>query len=151
KGGKQHKYLQQMVKRLAEDKGFKAIIEKQVLGGKGSIDVALERDDRSIACEISVSTGSEWEVGNIQKCIASGFESVIVISPEKKNLTRIREAVDSNLEKETAAHIRYLTVEDFLSFLDEQEANAAGKEQTVRGYKVKVKYRALDQSERKVK
>jgi hypothetical protein len=36
-------------------------------------------------------------------------------------------------------------------FLDEEEASAAGNEQTVRGYKVKVKYRPLDESERKSK
>jgi hypothetical protein len=99
KGGRQHKYLQNMVKRLAEDKGFKATIEKAVLGGKGSVDVALGRDGRAVACEISVSTNSEQELGNIQKCLAAGFETVLVISPEKKNLTGIREAVESNLER----------------------------------------------------
>src|SRR5439155_11091472 len=88
KGGQQHKYLQEMVKRLAEDKGFKATIEKPVLGGKGSIDVALEKNGRLIACEIAVSTTSGWELGNIQKCLAAGFEIVLVISPEKKNLTK---------------------------------------------------------------
>jgi hypothetical protein len=72
-----------MLKRLAEDKGFKATIEKPVLGGKGSIDVALERGDRNIACEISISTTTEWKIGNIQ-CLASGFETVLVISPEKR-------------------------------------------------------------------
>jgi hypothetical protein len=36
-----------------------------------------------------------------------------------------------------------------LSFLDEEEAKAATTEQTVKGYKVKVKYRALNESERK--
>jgi hypothetical protein len=151
KGGQQHKYLQQIVKRMAEEKGFKATIEKSVLGGKGSIDVALERDGRQIACEISVSTSTEQELGNIQKCLASGCESVFVLSPEKKTLSSIREAVDSSLEKNEAARIRYLTLEDFLSFLDEEEANAATKEQTVRGYKVKVKYRPLGEAERKAK
>src|SRR5205807_7360973 len=56
KGGRQHKYLQEMVKRLAEDKGFMATIERPVLGGKGSVDVALERNGTKIACEISIST-----------------------------------------------------------------------------------------------
>jgi len=151
KGGQQHKYLQQMVKRLAEEKGFKTTIEKPVLGGKGSIDVALEKNGRKIACEISVSTTSEQELGNIQKCLASGFETVLVISPEKKSLANIREEVESSLEKDAAERIHYLTLEEFLNFLDEEEASAAGKEQTVRGYKVKTKFRVLDESERKAK
>lgn len=149
KGGRQHKYLQDMIKRLAEDKGFKSTIEKAVLGGKGSVDVALERNGRAVACEISVSTNSEQELGNIQKCLAAGFETVLVISPEKKNLAGIRDAVESSLEKNQADRIRYLNVEDFLGFLDEEDAKAATKEQTVKGYKVKVKYRALGESERK--
>jgi hypothetical protein len=151
KGGRQHKYLQDMVKRLAEDKGFKATIEKPVLGGKGSIDVALEKEGRLIACEISVSTTSEQELGNIQKCIAAGFEIVLVISPEKKNLTRIRQQAESSLEKGTIKNIRYLTLEEFLTFLDEEEAKAATKETTVRGYKVKVKYRPVDEAEKKTR
>jgi hypothetical protein len=120
-----------------------------MLGGKGSVDVALERDGRAVACEISVSTNPEQELGNIQKCLAAGFETVLVISPEKKNLAGIRETVESSLEKTEIDRVRYLNVEDFLTFLDEEEAKAATKEQTVKGYQVKVKYRALNESERK--
>jgi hypothetical protein len=149
KGGQQHKYLQEMVKRLAEEKGFKATIEKQVVGGKGSIDVALETERRNIACEISISTNPDQELGNIQKCLAAGFETVIVISPDKKNLANIRQTVEEKLEQ--SARVRYFSLENFLGFLDEEEAGAAGKEQTVRGYKVKVKYRALSESEKKAK
>src|ERR1035437_885308 len=35
RGGPQHKYLQSLVKRFAEDRGFKATIEKMVLDGHG--------------------------------------------------------------------------------------------------------------------
>src|SRR2546428_5070259 len=41
RGGLQHKYLQSLVKRLAEKRGFEAQIEKTVLGGHGHVDVAL--------------------------------------------------------------------------------------------------------------
>ena len=98
KGGRQHKYLQEMVKRLAEDKGFRATIEKPVLGGKGSVDVALEKDGRAIACEISVSTTAEWELGNIQKCLASGFEKVFLLSQEKKSLANAHELIKGSFE-----------------------------------------------------
>jgi hypothetical protein len=86
-----------------------------------------------------------------QKRLAIGFETVLVISPEKKNLAKIQRAVDANLEKDQTGRMRFFTVEDFLNFLDEEEARAATTEQTVRGYKVKVKYRALNESERKAR
>jgi hypothetical protein len=71
---------------VGESKGFRATIEKEILGGLGSVDVALEKEGRSIACEVSVTAGKEQELGNIQKCPATGFETVLVISPEKRNL-----------------------------------------------------------------
>ena len=79
-----------------------------------------------------------------QKRLAVGFETVLVISPEKKNLAKIQRAVDANLEKDQTGRMRFFTVEDFLNFLDEEEARAAITEQTVRGYKVKAKYRILN-------
>ncbi|MGH8545615.1 MAG: type IV secretory system conjugative DNA transfer family protein, partial [Gammaproteobacteria bacterium] len=51
RGGQQHKYLQNLIKRMGEDKGYKATVEKEILGGIGKVDVALEKDATSIACE----------------------------------------------------------------------------------------------------
>jgi len=56
-----------------------------------------------------------------------------VISPEKKNLTSIQEAITASLAKNEIERIRCLTLVDFLTFLDEEEARAATTEQTVRG------------------
>jgi hypothetical protein len=44
-----------------------------------------------------------------------------MISPEKKNLTSIHEAVTANLAKNEIEGIRCLTLVDFLTFLDEEE------------------------------
>jgi hypothetical protein len=48
----QHRYLQNLIKKIAADKGYRATIELSVLGGSGKVDVSLERDGRKIACEI---------------------------------------------------------------------------------------------------
>jgi predicted ATP-grasp superfamily ATP-dependent carboligase len=56
-----------------------------------------------------------------------------VISPEKKNLTSIQEAMTASLSKNEIERIRCLTLVDFLTFLDEEEARAAATEQTVKG------------------
>jgi len=149
KGGRQHKYLQEMVKRLAEDKGFMATIEKPVLGGKGSVDVALEKDGRAIGCEISVSTTSEWEFGNIQKCLAAGFERVFVLTQESKNIVRIRQLASNSLEKNDLEKVSFFTIEDFIAFLEEEEAKGQESEQIIRGRKVRVRHRALSEAEKK--
>ena len=43
------------------------MIEEPTPGGKGSVDVALRRDDFSIACEISVTSTVAQEVGNVHE------------------------------------------------------------------------------------
>jgi TraM recognition site of TraD and TraG len=151
KGGRQHKYLQDMVKRLAEDKGFRATIEKPVLGGKGSIDVALEKNGRAIACEISVRTSSEQEFGNLQKCLAAGFDRVFLLSQENKNLTAIMEVASNNLEKNDLDKVSFFTIEDFIGFLEEEEAKSQETEEIIGGRKVRVRHRALSEAERKAR
>jgi hypothetical protein len=151
RGGAQHKYLQDLIKRWATSKGYRATIEQQILDGMGSIDVALERDGQSIAVEISVSTTVEHEVGNIQKCLAAGFGHVVLISLDRKTITKAKEAVGASFGDEERTRVRVLTPEDFFDFVETLEAYAAGREETVRGYKVKVQYRKVTEGEQKAR
>jgi hypothetical protein len=52
--------MQQFIKRWAEGMGYRATIEKPLDNGC-SVDVALEKENVSIACEISVTTTSAHE------------------------------------------------------------------------------------------
>src|SRR6185295_18272065 len=52
KGGPEHTYLQELIKRWAEEKGFRAVVDEAIPGGRESIDLALYRGDLRIACEI---------------------------------------------------------------------------------------------------
>lgn len=151
RGGAQHKYLQQLIKRLAEDKGFRVIVEQPVLGGTGFVDVSLEQGERKIACEISVTSTEGYEIGNIQKCLAAGYDQVIVLSAEKRALQKLERAASSHLESETAGRVLFLQPEGFVSFIEEAAGEASGKEERVRGYKVKVQYKAVDSAERQAR
>jgi hypothetical protein len=124
-------------------------IEKPVLGGKGSVDVALEKNGMKIACEISVTTSSEQEFGNLQKCLAAGFDRVILLSQENKNLTAIREVASNSLEKNDLDKVSFFTIEDFIGFLEEEEAKGQETEQIIGGRKVRTRHRALSEAERK--
>ena len=151
RGGQHHKYLQQLVKRLADDRGYRTTIEKLILGGVGSVDVSLEKGGRKIACEISVTSGAEQELGNVQKCLAAGYDQVILLSSERKALSKIREFVAARIDEETLRKVLFLPSEEFVDYLDQVEAGAASKEQTVRGYKVKVGYRPVGEKEKQTR
>ena len=118
---------------MAEDKGYLATIEKQVLAGQGSVDVALEREGKSIACEISVTTTVEHEIGNIQKCLAAGFEHVVLIASDKKTLTSARQVSSTAIAEKDLGRVKFMMPEELADFLEELEAEAATNEQVIRG------------------
>jgi len=151
RGGAQHKYLQDLIKRWAVSKGYRATIEQQILDGMGSVDVALVREGQSIACEISISTTVDHEIGNLQKCLAAGFGHVVLISPDRKTIAHAKEAVNATFSVEERDRVRVLTLEDFFEFVETLEAHAAGREGMVQGYKVKVEYRKVAEGEQKAR
>jgi hypothetical protein len=151
RGGPQHKYLQELVRRWAHSKGYKTTIEKPILDGMGSVDVALEKDGCSIACEITVTTTIDHEVGNIQKCLAAGFMHVLLISSDRKVIARAKEAVSATFSEEELKRVRVLTPEDFFEFVESLEAHAAAREEMVRGYKVKVQYQSVTEGDQKAR
>lgn len=151
RGGQQHRYLQQLIKRWAESRGYRITIEKAILDGLGSVDVALEKGERLVACEISVTTSPEIELGNVQKCLAAGFEQVLVVSADRKALSRAQAYVAPQLEEKDRERVRFLTPEELFSFLEARDAHAAAGEETVRGYKVKVQYRSVGEDEKEAK
>ena len=54
KGGPEHIYNQELIRRWAQDKGYLATVEAEILDGLGSVDIALEKDGWRLACEVSV-------------------------------------------------------------------------------------------------
>jgi hypothetical protein len=151
RGGQQHKYLQSLIKRFGEDRGYRVTIEKPILDGTGFVDVALERDDFSLAVEISITTGVEHEIGNVQKCLAAGFDLVVLVVSEKKALTRARKEVGATVSEQDHERVQVRSPEELVSLLDALEAERKSTEQMVAGYKVKVKYTPVekDDAERK--
>lgn len=149
KGGQQHKYLQQLIKRWGEERGYKATIEKQVAGG--SVDVALEKEGHAIACEICVTTTVDHEVGNIWKCLAAGFDQIVMVTSERKVLGRIKDAISAAIDESQLSAVQFFLPEDFFVFLNQLVAESKSKEETIKGYKVKVKYKSITAEEQKAR
>ena len=151
RGGPQHKYLQNLIKKIAEDRGYRAVIEQPTEDGTGRIDVALLKGKKKIACEISVTTTPEHECGNVRKCLSAGYTPVIVLTSDVSHLRKIREAIKPELDSEQRDSVRFFLPEQFTAFLEEDAASSAGSETVVKGYKVKVNYKAVETSAQKEK
>jgi hypothetical protein len=138
RGGAQHQAIQKRIKELAEGLGFRSVIEKPVLDGHGSVDLWLERNGQNIACEISISTTIDHEVGNVAKCLKAGVPKVAVICLDEERLRKISNAVSGSLGLESAAQVEYFQPDPFIAYLNSLPANTTQPAVTMqRGYKIK--------------
>lgn len=147
RGGKQHKYLQHLVKQLAEERGFRATVEETILGGDGRVDVSLVRGGRRVACEISVTTGKDWELGNVEKCLAAGYDEVVLILGNVRQVKTLSTFIAQNIAERDRERIRFAMPESIMEFLDSIEQSPQTSESEVRGYKVKVTRQNLSPEE----
>jgi len=147
KGGQEHKSLQHFIKRLAEEKGFRATIEESILSGKGQVDVSLSLGKRRIACEISVTTNRDHELQNVEKCIAAGYMEILLVGATERHSKSLAKFIGENLVEGHGAAIRYASREGIVDFLDSLELPIAATESTVRGWRVKTTTQRLPQEE----
>lgn len=151
KGGQQHRYIQQLIKKWSEGMGYKATIEKPIQDGAGQVDIVLEKDNRSIACEISVTTPPSHEVENIKKCLNETFDYVLVISSEPKKLRQIELEAAEKIPTEQLEKVRFFNTEELIVFIETLEAESSSSSETVKGYKVNVNYKVVSEKEKQVK
>ncbi|REJ76324.1 MAG: DUF87 domain-containing protein [Acidobacteria bacterium] len=150
RGHAKHVYIQKLLKRIGERSGFVSNIEQQVFGGAGKVDVALEKDGLRIGCEIAITNSVEYEISNIQKCFAAGFEHVAVVSEDEQHLAKIRKyssELVSGLQKEK---LHFLSPENFHHFLDSVTNTKIGSEtgSRVKGYKITIESAPENEAER---
>jgi hypothetical protein len=144
---RQHRYLQTLIKKLAEERGYKASVELPTPDGNGQVDVSLERDGTRIAVEISVSTKADWELHNIKKCLDAGYDRVIACSPNKVTLQHIRRKVSEDCSAIEQQRIIVIDPDQICEFLEPVSVEPAA-EQRIKGYRVSVSYANVDQQER---
>lgn len=151
RGGVQHKAVQRRLKDAAEALGFRASIEHAILDGAGSVDLALSRGAASIACEITVTTTVDHEVGNVAKCLRAGYAQVAVVAMSAERLARMEGAVAASLGAEAAARVSYFLPDQLIARLREIPIPVpAAPEPSVRetrGYRVKRSYPQLSPEE----
>jgi DNA helicase HerA-like ATPase len=144
RGGPEHQYLQDLVKRWAESHGYRAVVEEAIPGGKGSVDVALRTDDFSIACEISVTSTVAQEVGNVLKCLEAGFHEIAILSLKRPRLTKIEAALTAKFSAADLARVHLVSPEELFAMLSMRPVTT---ETVVGGYKVKVRQKVVEPDE----
>lgn len=149
----QHRYLQVLIKKMAEARGYRAVIEQPTSDGKGRVDVGLERDGRRVACEIGMTTTKDWELHNIRKCLAAGYDKVIAVARDGKAVNAMQAKVDALLNSKEAASVLVTDLEGLYGFMDRQAAKALTSkvEKRVKGYRIKVEYGQADDESTKHK
>ncbi|HEX4959342.1 MAG TPA: type IV secretion system DNA-binding domain-containing protein [Thermoanaerobaculia bacterium] len=144
RGGPEHQYLQDLVKRWAESHGYRATIEEEIPEGKGKVDVALRTDDFSLACEISVTSTVAQEVGNVLKCLDAGFHEVAILALKRPRLQKIEAVLKAKLPPSDLARVHLVSPEELFTMLSMRPVT---KEKVVGGYKVRVRRTPVDSEE----
>jgi excisionase family DNA binding protein len=117
KGGQHHKELQALIQRVAESYDFEVTIEKSVLDGSGSIDVSLERESLKIACEVSVTSSTDYETKNILKCLTAGYDYALVIVSNQKKLRSLNTKLRSVIPLGQHDKVKAFSIAGLLGFL----------------------------------
>lgn len=129
-----HRDIQLRIKQVAQEQGFSTSIEKQVLEGKGRIDVTLEREDLKIAVEVSVTTKPEHELHNVQKCLAVGYSHVWVSSPNAEQLTILREYISQSLSPAERERVSFLSTHEVIERLNTITGPKTVSQSNILGY-----------------
>ncbi|MCW3073511.1 MAG: hypothetical protein JWP69_580 [Flaviaesturariibacter sp.] len=142
-----HRYLQTLIKKIAESKGFKADIELLTPDGKGRVDVSLEKEGLRIACEVSVTTDATWELHNIKKCLSAGYDHILLCSSQPKMIQSVQLKIKGECSNEEQQRIRVLDPEALFAYLDMNENTTSQQPVRMKGYRVKVNYSPTNEEE----
>jgi hypothetical protein len=146
-----HRYLQNLVKKMAEARGFTAILEQQIPSGDGQVDVLLTKEGKTMAIEICSTTDAQWETHNIEKCLIAQFDSVVSLSGDPKQLEKIKKKCLELIPDFSTKPVFFFTPDALFIHLDTLITETLNEEQIIKGYRVNVSYDTLtpEESQRK--
>jgi len=147
KGGKQHRYLQSLVKEFAEQNGLKATIEAPIAGG-GQVDVLIERDGVLAAIEISVTTLGPYERDKLRKYLDMGYPRVALVLAKSRS-GRKRDALVEGISDKERERVRVLSPEDIPDYIAALAPPPEPSETIVKGYRVRLSHTTASPEEAK--
>lgn len=118
RGGRHHQELQAVIKRMAETNGLPAEIEKPILDGRGQVDISIESEKTKIAVEVCVTT-TTYETHNAQKCLAAGYDHVVIVVSNQKKIPLIETKLQEEIPADLGHKVRACGLMDLLAFLQQ--------------------------------
>lgn len=146
-----HRYLQTLIKKMAESRGYKAQIEQPTPDGQGRVDVLLDRNGKRIACEIGVTTSKTWEAHNIEKCLAAGYDIAVAIANDERAKALMQVKVDETIDKANLSRVYVMEASELFHYLDTEIAKDSKVNTKFKGYRVKVEYENVSKEDMKKK
>lgn len=137
-GSSKHRFLQEFLKKVSEEKGWHAVLEKGINDGK--IDLFLQKGGSMVGVEISVSTSPQHELGNIKKCLEVKCHHVVSVSLDTQSVAKVRKFAEKHLSPDQLRQVEFLLPEEVPAFLDKIGGGIIQDIGMVKGYKVKVIY-----------
>jgi len=107
KGGDLHKQLQDRIAEQAKVFGWKAAIEERIGRSLEHVDVGLRKDDMRVAVEISDTTKPEQEIQNIKKCLEAGYDYILAVGPDDKDLSLLKTEVKKSFTYKERERVRF--------------------------------------------
>lgn len=114
---RKHRSIQNFIKTIAHQRGYKVSIEEELSDGK-RVDVGLIKDDIRIAIEVSVSNSNSYEAQNIQKCIEHGYQLVYLVSESDMHLKNIKKKASKILHTKQTQRVFYIKPDELVQYLD---------------------------------
>ena len=145
---REHEYLKTLLSNLAQDHGFRTVVEEGTASG-GRVDIGLHGEDVNIACEISSTNTKEYEVKNIKKGFEAGYDVVFVVSKSDTHRESIETLAQQELSPAHAQQVFYFHPDQFLEFLLRYVKKPKTTETIIKGYRVRVNHEDLSESDRK--
>ncbi|MCW3105773.1 MAG: hypothetical protein JWQ09_279 [Segetibacter sp.] len=142
-----HRYLQSLVKKMAEAKGYTAGLEIQIPNSTEQVDVLLYKDNKTIAVEICNTTEADWEMHNISKCIQANYDVIVSLSGDLKQLEKIKKKCITGIAEFEKSTVHFFTPDALFTFLDNSVKEEIPQETVMKGYRVNVTYDAITNEE----
>ena len=143
-----HTYLQSIIKKLGQDRNYKATTEYLTKDG-GRIDVLLEQNGLKIGFEISETNKPAYEVQNIKKCLRAGCIPVIMVSKSRNHLNAIQNLADKELSKKDRNLVQFIQPDEISNLLDGFAVLPQKQQEIIKGFRIVTEFENDDSSQMK--
>ena len=112
RGGTLHQYFQAKIQRRCSEIGFRAIVEENRSGTGEAPDVGLERNGKSVAVEICVTSKPATEAANIEKNLRLKYDAVVLSFVNSAVLNRTREIAKGRYSSQQLERVSFCLINE---------------------------------------